>query len=193
MNIDLILRERGYDLSLLGDRLDIIVQALVDTEHLKGELWECGAYNGGTALYMAAHTKDPILAFDTFEGLPVSGEHDLHKVGAMKVEHDMVAARFADVPNIRIIRGMMPATFVGLEDSHIRIAHIDVDQYESVKAVLEFVYPRVVPGGYIIIDDYLCGSCPGARKAVDDFMVDKPEVLVAPGGCNPQAYFIKTS
>lgn len=186
------LTERGRSLSLLGDRLEVIEKALIDTKSFGGEIWECGAYKGGTALFMAAYTSDPILAFDTFEGLPVSGVHDVHPVGAMKADYQAATACLADIPNIRVISGVMPATFTGLEDSHIRLAHIDVDQYESIKAVVEFVYPRVVAGGYIVIDDYNCNSCPGARKAIDEFMVGKPEMLITPGGQNPQAYFVKS-
>lgn len=186
------LRLLGESLSTVGvERLHLIRLALEATESLDGEVWECGAFNGGTGLFMAAHTIDPVLIFDTFEGLPFSGSHDIHLVGAMKVNYDTVAARFVDVSHARIIRGIMPATFAGLESSRIRLAHIDVDQYESVRDILSFVYPRVPVGGYIIIDDYNCRSCPGARKAVDEYLVDKPEQLIAPGGQNPQAYFIK--
>jgi hypothetical protein len=39
------------------------------------------------------------------------------------------------------------------------------------------------PGGVIICDDYGFESCPGATRALDDFLADKPErVLSMPAG-----------
>ena len=39
----------------------------------------------------------------------------------------------------------------------------------------EFVYPRLVPGGMMVFDDYGFWSCPGARMAVDQFFAEKLE------------------
>lgn len=46
---------------------------------------------------------------------------------------------------------------------------IDADWYESTKLCLEELYPQVIKGGYIIIDDY--GWWEGAKKAVDEYML----------------------
>ncbi len=59
----------------------------------------------------------------------------------------------------------LPATEVG----EIAILRLDGDWYASTKVCLEHLYEKVVPGGFVIIDDY--GAYEGCRKAVDDFMV----------------------
>jgi O-methyltransferase len=51
-------------------------------------------------------------------------------------------------------------------------AHIDVDIYTAVRDCLEFIYPRLVPGGTVVIDDYGFPSCVGARRAVDEHFAD---------------------
>lgn len=51
------------------------------------------------------------------------------------------------------------------------LVHIDCDLYESAKTCLNFFAPRIVPGGFIIVDDYDFELCPGVEKAVDEFIV----------------------
>jgi len=78
-------------------------------------------------------------------------------------------------PFIEYRKGWVPDTFAGLEDRKFCFAHIDLDLYQGVFDCLSFVYPRLSPGGSIVFDDYGFASCPGARRAVDEFFADKPE------------------
>jgi len=181
---------------LAGDRLTKLIEGINATSAQNGEIWECGCHRGGTALFMKARLmetdSDRILrAFDTFEGLPYRGQYDSQQIGTMKTDYEEVLQRFQDLSNCHIYKGVMPQTFVGLENSIISVAHIDVDQYQSVKECLEWIYPRVHANGWIVIDDYNDKGCYGAKKAVNDFLSVRPEKLIAPGGENPQAYFIK--
>lgn len=191
------LKQQALAVSSLGQgRLDVLAGAIEVTAAANGEVWECGCYLGGTALWMKAHMEEAgrrrqIRVFDTFAGLPIASERDVHKVGAMLAPRASVETLLAGFSDVSVHQGVMPSTFAGLERCLISVAHLDVDQYESVRDCLEWLYPRVHPGGYLVVDDYGCGACPGARAAVDAFMTGKPETLVAPGGGNPQAYLIK--
>ena len=49
----------------------------------------------------------------------------------------------------------------------IALLRLDTDWYASTKKELEVLYPRVVPGGIVIVDDY--GHWRGSKKAVDEF------------------------
>lgn len=62
--------------------------------------------------------------------------------------------------------------------SRFSFVNLDVDIYESTLAGLKFFYPRMMPGGVIISHDYHSISCPGVKKAFDEFLVDKPEPLI---------------
>jgi O-methyltransferase len=53
----------------------------------------------------------------------------------------------------------------------IAILRLDGDWYASTKICLEYLYDKVVAGGFIIIDDY--GAYEGCRKAVDEFLQGK--------------------
>ena len=54
--------------------------------------------------------------------------------------------------------------------------YMDCDLYQSYKTCLEHMYHRVVSGGIILFDEYheVC-KWPGAKKAIDEFFIDKPE------------------
>ena len=165
---------------------------------LPGEFWECGVHQGGSAVLLAEvlrrHRPDgqpPCLRlFDTFTGMPpIDPDHDLYypkrDERAAEELDSLVAVRerlapYSDV-GIEFHPGLLPETFAGQESARIALAHIDMDLYRSIQGACEFLYPRLVPGGVLVFDDYGYPSCPGARRAVDEFFADKPEVpLISP-------------
>jgi O-methyltransferase len=44
---------------------------------------------------------------------------------------------------------------------------LDGDMYESTIQALEVLYPKLSPGGFVIVDDY--GALESCRQAVEDF------------------------
>ncbi len=174
-------------------RENLISRALDETRTFNGEIWECGTFIGDMAEFMVKHlgadTHRPIRLFDTFTGQPFSGPHDTHQVGSMNgTSYEFVKGRFHGYPHVQIHPGIMPETFAPLADKTISVVNIDVDNHDSVRDCLAFVYPRMEKGGYVILDDYYCSACPGATIATNDFMSGKPDQLLRSG---PQAYFIK--
>ena len=79
---------------------------------------------------------------------------------------------------IHIYPGWIPNEFYRVSHLRFRLVHIDVDLHEPTRDALEFFYPRLALGGMIVCDDYGSTYCPGARKAMDDYMRDKPERIV---------------
>jgi O-methyltransferase len=63
-----------------------------------------------------------------------------------------------------------------LEDPKISFAHIDVDIYKSIMDSLDFIWPRLVVGAFVVFDDYGFKTCASARKAVDQLFNDKTVV-----------------
>lgn len=167
------------------DRCHVLYKLLLQAIHIVGDIWECGVYRGGTAAMIAAILSDhcpskKLFLFDTFEGMPETNpERDLHQKGDFSdttVEAvinyiGLVDATCADLCFVR--KGLIPATFSGLESSTIAFAHIDVDIYQAVLDCLYFIWPRLSIGGMIVFDDYGFPSCPGARAAVDEFFLKK--------------------
>ncbi len=65
----------------------------------------------------------------------------------------------------------MVKTLQSTAPDHIALMRLDTDWYESTLAELEFLWPKLVPGGVCIIDDY--GHWGGSRQAVDEYFAQR--------------------
>lgn len=150
---------------------------------LGGDLMECGVYRGGTAAMMAhlLHDEDReghrLHLFDTFQGMPkTKTDLDYHREGDFAdTSLEAVTALMPADSSAVFHPGFIPKTFEDLEDLSLGLTHCDVDIYQSVLDCTRFAYPRTVPSGFILYDDYGVLTCTGARRAVDEFFADKPE------------------
>jgi O-methyltransferase len=97
-------------------------------------------------------------------------EKDLHQKGDFRDTSLEAVRAYVGNDDLCVFRpGFIPDTFQGLESSQIAFAHIDLDIYRSILDCLNFVWPRLSAGGFVVFDDYGFPSCPGARAAVDEF------------------------
>ena len=162
-----------------------------------GDFVECGVWRGGSVLAMLemlrsrGETDRTVHLFDTFEGMPPPTDLDLDQVGnraadlleaekdnkagsptwAYATEEDVRAnvAR-AEYPADRLYfhRGRVEDTVPGAAPAQIALLRLDTDWYESTAHEMEHLFPRLAPGGVLILDDY--GHWEGARRAVDDYL-----------------------
>jgi predicted O-methyltransferase YrrM len=162
------------------------------TRGLPGCLAECGVYEGASAYFLAEARPDAVIhLFDRFEGLPEPGEEDAvtdpevfrWAPGDFRARLSVLSSNLRSFDNIRVHRGDIPEVLQCVADERFCLVHIDVDLYRPTLDSLQFFYPRVVPGGVIVLDDYGFATCPGAHRAVREFMADKPEYVIhAPTG-----------
>jgi len=66
-------------------------------------------------------------------------------------------------------------TLINNQPEKISLLRLDTDFYESTKSELEILYPKLVVGGIILIDDY--GHWKGCRKAVDDYFKNEKNIF----------------
>lgn len=164
--------------SLLGEeKLNTIVGLLERVKGLEGDVAEVGVYRGGSAYLMANIAKNATVhLFDTFDGMPIEGEHDVHEVGDF---HDTslghVQSLLKNNTNVEFYPGIFPGTADGIKNKKFKLVHIDGDQYQTTKDALEFFYPRLVNGGVMLFDDYCWENCPGVARAIHEFLKDKQE------------------
>lgn len=144
--------------------------------NMPGIVVEVGIFRGGTAKLLTLLLPGRNFYFyDTFEGIPtVDEEHDSPKLLQQFANTKMDAAMqfVGPGPNIHFVKGVFPATYTLQEP--ISFIHIDVDTYITVKAVLNAVYPFILLGGVIVIDDYGL-LYPGVKEAADEFFSNKAE------------------
>jgi O-methyltransferase len=79
-------------------------------------------------------------------------------------------------PHMHFIRGPVEETLPSAAPEQIALLRLDTDWYESTRHELEHLYPRLVPGGVLIIDDY--GHWQGCRRAVDEYFAERPPLLL---------------
>jgi O-methyltransferase len=153
--------------------------------NLDGSILEAGTYKGGTALLLRQEIERADVArkfyiLDSFEGmLKTDAVRDRHKVGDLSdTSLEAVRRVVGAAPFIDYRKGWIPETFAGLEAERFAFLHIDVDLYRSILDCCEFLYPRLQPGGFMVFDDYGFANNPGARRSVDEYFADKPEVPI---------------
>ncbi len=168
-----------------ADRCHILWKTLIQAKHLPGDFMECGVFRGGTALLAAkvlGHGAQGRMLhlFDSFEGMPATtaGVDQFQQSDFDQTSIESVSGLFSDYPFVQIHVGFIPQTFADLKISQVAWAHIDVDIYQSVRDSIAYIYPRMVPSGVMIFDDYGFPSCAGARRAVDEAFAELPETPI---------------
>lgn len=161
-------------------RCFMLFQFALSASRLQGDVAEVGVYRGGTARLLAravATARKTVRLFDTFAGMPSTDpQRDRHRTGDFgDAPLEEVRSYLADCPNVSFHPGLFPSTVVPFEETSFCLSHIDVDIYSSVRDCCAFFYPRTVPGGLLVFDDYGFRSCPEAKQAVDEFFASRPE------------------
>jgi hypothetical protein len=75
-----------------------------------------------------------------------------------------------DLASVKFIKGKVEETIPAHAPARIALLRLDTDWYESTRHELAHLFPRLVPGGVLILDDY--GHWQGSRRAVDEYMAE---------------------
>jgi hypothetical protein len=138
---------------------------------LDGDFVECGAYKGvaiKTVIDYLGGRDFPktFWGYDLFEHDNSMAHHAMPEHGPQLF--DEVRRKFADYPNVRILKGEIPAVFVGSSPDKIAYLHIDLNEAPAELASLEHLFDRVVPAGLIILDDYEWAMAYRGQKLAED-------------------------
>lgn len=171
----------GNNPSELGPwKLSLLAESLKKVKEIKGKAAEVGVYKGGSARRIASMLDDrDLLLFDTFEGMPETEQDDEpHKKGEFgDTSLESVRSYLSDKPNCKFFPGFFPDTAESLKDEVFSFVHVDGDFYDTTKSSIEFFYPKLVKGGILFFDDYDWPYCPGVKKAIDEFFMDKQDKI----------------
>jgi len=150
-----------------------------------GDFIECGAWRGGATIFMRAILKShgvknrTVWVSDSFEGLPppnpgqfpADARDDFHTVPYLAVSLENVKDNFSRYglldDRVQFLKGWFKDTLPKAKIERLALLRIDADMYESTTEVLQYLYPKLSVGGYVIIDDY--GALRQCRRAVEDY------------------------
>lgn len=161
----------------------------VDERNVAGALAELGTYRGDFAWQMNERFPSRTLyLFDTFTGFDardVSVEQRVSATSARSRDFsgtsaEDVLARMPYDRSVVIRKGYFPETTEGLGDERFALVSIDVDLYAPTLAGLEFFWPRMSPGGAILLHDYNSLQFDGVRKAVHAFEAEHGPLPLLP-------------
>lgn len=159
--------------------LELITRELKNN-NIQGNIAEVGVYRGDFAKEMNSLLPEKVLyLFDTFEGF--SKEDIFYEVKKKYTEERFfeyedfkntseafVLNRMEYREKCKVFKGYFPETAKGIEDEFCLVS-IDVDLYLPIYNALEYFYPRVTEGGYILIHDYNNNEFLGVKEAIKDY------------------------
>lgn len=154
-------------------------------DRVPGDLLEAGVWRGGASIFMRgvlkAHgvTDRRVWLADSFAGLPPpdltkypqdQGSR-FHEVVQLAVPLEKVREHFALYglldEQVRFLKGWFRDTLPEAPVERLAVARLDGDMYESTMDAVDSLYPKLSPGGFLIVDDY--GAVEGCRKAIHDY------------------------
>lgn len=180
-----------------------------DTPDIEGDIIECGCWRGGMSLYLSFAFPDRRMwVCDSFAGFePIESRRrtgtvdDIHHATgltevialgekvSLTAPYDQVKGHFdhfglTEDCGVHLVKGYVQESLYTqtIQDiEKIFILRVDVDAYSATYDVMEALFDKVVPGGYVIFDD---SGIPCTREAVDHFSaangLDIPSKLLGP-------------
>jgi hypothetical protein len=197
-------REEGKDVPTLahtmigGRRLWNVQYCMEDVlrRGVPGDFIETGVWRGGATIFMRGVLKAygvtdrKVWVADSFAGLPKPDgkryptdrwvRFDL--MGYFTVSEAQVRANFERYglldDQVRFLPGWFEDTLPAAPIDKLALIRLDGDLYQSTMDALESLYPKLSPGGFVIIDDYVMPTCAKAvhdyrtAHGIDDIIVD---------------------
>lgn len=196
-NRDIIRQVKAYTMTSY-ERLNSLINAIqyIVFNDINGAIVECGVWKGGSMMAVAymlrelADIQRELYLFDTFEGMTPPTDKDVahFNVDAKtlldsedeekreiyrcyasleEVKRNLHATNYP-LDKMQFIQGKVEDTIPDRAPEKIALLRLDTDWYESTRHELEHLFPRLVPGGVIIIDDY--GYWKGCKQATDEYI-----------------------
>jgi hypothetical protein len=177
-------------------RIHTLVWAARNALNLPGDYVELGVLRG----FMSGCVIDCLdfgkldrrfFLYDTFSGLATFDPEDharpffddLQRQYSHSDNYQHVCRLFAALSNVIVVKGAVPESLKELAPEHVCYIHVDMNSSKPEAAALDFFWERLVPGAFIVLDDYGWSAFEQQRRTHDAFFASKKlRVLELPTG-----------
>lgn len=168
-------------------RIHVALWAARSALRVPGDFVECGVNAGMVSSAVMryldwARLDRTYYLIDTFAG-PVLEQFSAeeHQSGWVKLvqqavdtggyvtDIDRVRANFAEWPNAVVVQGVVPDVLPSTAIRRVSFLHLDLNCAAPERAALEYFWPRIEPGGFVLFDDYAFHGVPAQKQAIDDW------------------------
>jgi len=168
---------------VLPHEFSMVLNHQDEINKIKGEIVECGVWRGGFSIFLSyLFPKRKIWVCDSFQGFqPLSNaryefgnerhtsDYKNTNIGPIGISLEEVQSHFTTYSfgndkRINYLHGFVKDSLPNSEIGNIALLRIDVDAYSATLEVLEELYDKVQPGGYIIFDDSCLAETLAAMK-----------------------------
>ena len=168
--------------------INLCIDSLLE-ENLIGNVVELGVFKGNSAFLLSKFAKrisTKCYLFDTFEGFDARDltgrdaqfaqfEKPLFSDTSLEAVKEVVQGG----PNTLFVKGYFPESLKKIDSvGELILVHVDCDLEKPIAAALDYFYPKIKKGGFLIMHDYSSLNWPGAKHAINEFFKDKPEFVV---------------
>lgn len=169
----------------------------LEANRIAGDIVECGVWKGGSmmavakALLALKSTDRDLYLYDTFAGMTAPTGKDSSQFERKSTQDSFDSLKQGDgvckwcfssleetrrnvasVPypeqKVHFVKGPVEETIPGVAPEKIALLRLDTDFYESSRHEMVHLFPRLVAGGVLLLDDY--GHWEGQRLAVDEYL-----------------------
>ena len=170
----------------------------IEQNAISGDIVECGVWRGGSMMaavqtlnQRGSHDRR-LWLYDTFDGMSEPTEDDVDFMGNTatrlldeqsrddatsvwcrsqldEVKNNLRSCGYPE-QNTTYVQGKVEETIPTQQPEQIAILRLDTDWYESTRHEMIHLFPRLSPGGVLIVDDY--GHWEGCRRAIDEYLSD---------------------
>jgi hypothetical protein len=144
----------------------VLCWAATQAARLPGVFVECGVNVGQSSAAVCRYVDFNRLGrdfwlFDTVSGIPIEHVADAERphVEASNASYyrdcyEIVRATFAPYPRVHLVRGIVPESLTTVQIDRVAYLHIDMNNAVPEVASLEYFWPKLVPGAFVVLDDY---------------------------------------
>jgi O-methyltransferase len=160
-------------------RMTNLQDCLIDLNERKieGDVIETGVWKGGAVIFMKGvldllNANKKVFVADSFSGLPKPNgdkypkdSNDIHHTfSELSISEDEVKKNFIKYnlldDKVIFLKGWFKDTLSKIEENQkFCLIRLDGDMYESTMDSITNLYPKLNPGGYIIVDDFCLQPC----------------------------------